>query len=345
MNLSDGTLEIGTAKSDESEERPELKHVDISTLLRLKSEFDLMMRSQGCNRWYNSNICNRNERVRVLFGVVQKLCEMLDFSVRTFELAVHIFDSMTSKFPVEKSQMLPLALVSLQLASKMHEKQESLVTYSDFKTYIFEFEISRFVCLERTIVEQLGFKLNIQGQCEFLDFFVHAFTQPGFGFFDGIPDQLREKAMQRFFEIAFQLHLTSLVDYEFYHYTSFAVGFSIVGVARELMGLPPFTPQMTAFTKVEKLMLGDCWRLLKQNHLRGFVPRVFAMLDERSKYLAMESPTNVAFHDNFSANVKNFFVGPKRFEKYLESVKGALTVDTALNLDRDDGVAAFPRMY
>lgn len=335
MNLTDGTLEISSANSNQSMESGHLKFVPKEVLSRLKNEFDFMMQAQGCNRWYNSNICNRNERVRVLFGVIQKLCEMLDFSYRSFELAIHIFDSMASKFPIEKEQMLPLALVSLQLASKMHEKQESLVTYADFRTYIFEFEVSRFITLERTIIEQLGFKLNIQGQSEFLDFFIHAFTKPGFGFFDGISDEDRPGAMQRFLQLVFQLHLNTLVDYEFYHYTAFAVGYSIIGVARQLLGLTPFTPQMIAFTKVDQESLGDCWLLLWRNHLNKFVPRVFIMLDRQSKAQAHNSPTNVAFHDNFRANVKNFFAGPKRMETYMRSLKGALTVDTALTLDRD----------
>lgn len=319
-------------------ESPDLKSIPTETLTRLKSEFEYMMRTQGSNRWYNSNICNRNERVRVLFGVIQKLCEMLDFSYRSFELAIHIFDSMASKFPIEKEQMLPVALVSLQLASKMHEKQESLVTYADFRTYIFEFEVSRFITLEKTIIEQLGFKLNIQGQSEFLDFFIHAFTSPGFGFFDGIPNDQKPAALKQFLELVFQLHLTTLVDYEFYHYTAFAVGYSIIGVARQLMGLTPFTPQMIAFTKVEQENLGDCWLLLIKNHVEKFVPRVFMMLDKHSKARAHNSPTNVAFHDDFGANVKNFFAGTKRMKSYLMSLKGALTADTAFTLDRDGDV-------
>ena len=242
-----------------------------------KAEFMSMISRQTVNRWYNKSALHREERIRILFGVLQKTAEMLELKIPTFCLTVHIFDSMISKFPISKEQMMPVGLVALQLASKINETQGKIITYKDLDQYVMSYGVEAYCKIEKTIVEQLNYQINLVSPNDILSFLMHKFIRPEHDFFG----ELRDKAgiKKEFMKFVFHLQLITFVDYEFYKFTSLAVAVSVIIFSRILLNLEPWPAFIAAFVGISQHNVKDCLEMIYLNYKGNFVHRVFKKID------------------------------------------------------------------
>ena len=99
-------------------------------LLRTKEEFNNLVRRQYFGRLYNPEFMNKQQRIKTLFGILQKTCKILELNLSTFFLTVHIFDATISKIPVSNEDMLRVGLVAMVLAAKINESNDKVITLS-----------------------------------------------------------------------------------------------------------------------------------------------------------------------------------------------------------------------
>ena len=117
-------------------------------------KFNQLIRRQSTNRFFNKDVLNKKQRIQILFGIMQKTFCLLEFKLETFYLCIHIFDAVISKFPIHKNQMLPLALVCMQISSKISEPQGKIISYEDIHNHIWRFNIYEYIQFEKIIVNK-----------------------------------------------------------------------------------------------------------------------------------------------------------------------------------------------
>lgn len=237
-----------------------------------------MIKKQSCNRWYNENIIFKKERIKILFGVIQKTSEILELNINTFCQAVHIFDALAAKFPLEKDEMLPISLVSMQLASKVSENQGKIVNYKDLNDFVYNYGVDFYIKIEQTIMEQLDFKINLISPNVVLNFLIQKFIYKNPEFFGEL--QAQNGIEKEYFKILMNVHLITLVDYEFYEFSSLAVATSILVFSRILVGLEAFPDYMSNFIGITEHSIKQCLQLIYENYSINFVQRVFEQIDE-----------------------------------------------------------------
>lgn len=243
-------------------------------------EFERLMQRQTLNRWYNRGLASKKLRVQIAFGLMQKVCSILEFGTTTFALSVHIFDALISKFPVETKQMTPLGLVSVVLASKMNEPHYKLISLKDVSEFLLPLEVTELAAMERKIFSALGFQLNLVTPQEILNFLLHLFLLPGNREFFLGPGCTEKQAVSFLTKVQ-TISLLTLVDYTFYKYTSVAVAVSILVHARKLSGLAPWPVELEKFTSIKEEHIFECLRLIEIRTKENFLARVFSAVDQQ----------------------------------------------------------------
>ena len=244
-------------------------------------KFIQLIRRQTVNRWYNPNTLHKEYRIKILFGIIQKTNEMLELSIDTFCLCIHIFDCVISKYPIKKDQMFPLALVSMHIASKIHEKQTKIISYEDFDKYIFSFGVENFNEMEKMILGILEFRINIIYPNQLLNFLMVEFFKDKYSFFGNFENNKENRS--KFQEKCQQISLTTLVDYEFYRYTSLAIAISILVLTRKFFNLELWPNKMKEFTKININNVKECLLMLSSKIENDFVYRMFKQIDDQEK--------------------------------------------------------------
>jgi len=289
-----------------------------------QSELFELVRRQTFNRWYNKNILHPEARIRVLFGILQKTVKILNLRTQTFCLTVHIFDAMISKFPISKEQMFPMGLVAMQMASKIHESQGQLVSYGDINKFIFPFGVKEFCKIEQTIVKHLDFRINLVSPNEILLFLLDKFFKEEYEFFAPFNDSRENK--KKIISLIFKLHLITLVEYEFYKYTSLAVAVSIIIFSRLCLNLNPWTEKMKNFVGISQKHVEECLKMLYQRYNDNYITILFQELDQNQE---QPENSNSSYNSALSSSSpleqsQDYFLSDKTIKKYLS------TLDTAV---------------
>ena len=303
-------------------------------ILNAKEEFKKMLKKQTLNRWYNRNMKSLKERIKIIFGLMQKICKILELQISTFCLSVNIFDAIVSKFPVEKSQMVPLGIISVVLASKMNETHDKVISLSDISRYIIPLDIKFLAKMERKAFSVLGFQLNMILPESFICFLLHQFLSDKTQFFEG---QIGDKSelTSRFLNIVNYLNLLTIVDYTFYKYTSVAVAVSILIYARKLMGIDDVWPQfLENFTGISISHVTECIALIDHRYKEKFLLRIFEKIDNEndSEMVDKSQFLNPNFVDESTYKIsENFFMDNKVVSKYMKSLKTMDSFRKSLN--------------
>ena len=274
-----------------------------------------MIKRQSHGRWYNKNIINRNYRIKVLFGIIQKTNQMLELKISTFCNTIHIFDSMISKFPIKKEQMLPLGMVAMQLASKINEKQEKIISYGDLNEFILPFGVEGFKKIERIVLNTLEFRLNVISPHSFLMLLLNEFFKDK-DFFT-LKNNLKINR-KSFLKMIFHFLLITLVDYDFYQFTSFSLAISIIILTRHIMRLNPWTKKMQNFTGCSKDDVKESILILNKKFESQFLGNLFKKIDDSIEII--ESPENE--NNNMSSlahNSSEYFMNKKNFDSCITS--------------------------
>jgi len=217
-----------------------------------------------------------------------------------------------------------MGLVSMQMASKIHEPQGQIVSYGDIHKYIYPYGVQEFCKIEQTIVKHLDFKVNLVSPNEILLFLLDKFFKPEYGFFAPYYDSVENK--KKIIFLVFKLHLITLVDYEFYKYTSLAVAVSIIILSRLCLHLDPWPQKMKNFVGISQKHVEECLKMLYHRYNEKFLSVVFQELDiNRDLISTSESSDNLS---NASSSPleqsQEYFLSEQTINKYL------MTIDTCL---------------
>lgn len=254
------------------------KKKQILSDFKQKEIFNHMITKQNQNRWYNGNILFKKERIKVIFGVIQKTSEILELNLNTFCLAIHLFDALAAKFPLEKNEMLPIGLVCMQMASKIKENQGNIVNYKDLNEYVYNYGVEYFLRIEKTIMEHLDFKINLISPNVILNFLLRKFLKKKFNFFEDLENS--SEITSKFFKIIMNVHLITLVDYEFYKFSSLAVATSILAFSRILLGLEALPNYISEFIGISQSSIQQCLQMIYENYSINFVQTVLKQIDD-----------------------------------------------------------------
>ena len=226
-----------------------------------------------------------------MFGLLQKTNQLLEQSIETFCLCIHIFDCIISKFPITKEQMFPLGLVSMQIASKIHEKQNKIILYKDLDSFILPIGIEQYCEMEKMVLRTLEFRINLVSPHQILNFLIVEFFKPKYNFFGNFENNEENKL--KFRERCQQISLTTLVDYEFYQYTSLAISISILILTRKFFHLDLWNSQMVEFTGIQLKHVKDCLLILNSKIESDYVFRLFKNIDEENKILEDQNSSEI----------------------------------------------------
>ena len=281
-----------------------------------------LIRKQPINRWYNQNIFHREQRIQVLFGILQKTSYLLELQLQTFCLAVNIFDAMISKFPINEEQMFSLALVALQVASKVHEMQGKMISYKDIDTCIWKFGVDEYCRIEKNTISHLNYRVNLVCPNDFLQVILDEFLGVELAFF--APYESTNENTEKLMNLVFNLHLITLVEYEFYKFHSLAVAVSILILSRNFLGLEPWTREMAEFVGISQKHVQECMIMLYQRYKDNFVFYQFEKTNN-DIYQNFMLENNSDFKGALNSacpmeNTNDFFLSEKIIEKYIISV-------------------------
>ena len=292
----------------------------IIKLLKQRNIFSNMVKTQSKNRWYNANILFRKERIKVLFGVIQKTAEIMEFNLNTYCLTIHLFDALAAKFPLERNEMLPIALVCMQLASKIKENQGKVIDYKDLNDFIYNYGVDYFLRIEQTIMEHLDFKINLTSPNVILTFLIKKFVSNEEKFFGRLVQERNIK--EKYLKFILNIHLITLVDYEFYRFSSLAVATSIISFSRILLGMDPLPEYIADFIGISADSIGDCLKMIYENYSINFVQTVFNEIDEEineqiNEEIEIRNGANV---NGLIQNSSSFFLNSKFQEELMTTI-------------------------
>ena len=295
-----------------------------SFILNPKKEFQKMLKKQTMNRWYNRQMKNLKDRIKIIFGLMQKICKILELQISTFCLSVNIFDAIISKYPMENSQLVPLGIIAVVLASKMNETHDKVITLSDISNYIIPLDVSYLAKMEQKAFSVLGFQLNMAHPESFICFLLHQFLSDEYDFFGGKIED-KEEMTSRFLNIVNYLNLLTLVDYTFYKYTSVAVAVSILMFARRLCGLESEWPDfLKEFTGISPDHVTECIALIEHRYEEKFVMKIFQKIDAENDEGVFKKNQflNPKLVNESSQKIsENFFMNNEAISKYMKSLK------------------------
>lgn len=244
------------------------------------SIFQSMINQQYINRFNNTTFQSKKYRIKILFGIIQKIATILELSLDTFCLSVHIFDALISKIDLSNNLLLPISLVSLTIASKIKENQQQVLNYSFINSYIYSYGVNLFKKLEIFILDTIGFKANLIIPKNFINFILKKFFKNDLLFFGS--ENVSEITKNQLLKIISVIHLITLVDFKFYKFSSFAVGLSVIIFSRIIYGLEPLPENIKTFIGVGIDDLKECLKLIYLNYSNDYLNTIFETIEHDS---------------------------------------------------------------
>ena len=225
-------------------------------------QYKQIIRRQNINLWYNPKVCNKQTRIKIILDYLLEFAKTLQLKPNTFILGVHIMDVILSKFKIKEHLMVPISLVSLQIASKFSELKSKIINYKDMNKYILNYRTVDYAQVEKLIMKNLNYQVNILSPNKILKFLLNEFINGYYTFFEGV--QYNANTIDNFLSIVSNLHFLTLLEYDFYQYSSATVAICIIILSRYICHLDPWTEKMKKFTNFSLKQMGNCLNLLRK---------------------------------------------------------------------------------
>lgn len=217
-----------------------------------------MISTQVNNRYFNQNAPHVKYRETVVLWLVDTVGK-LNYKPSTMHSAIAFFDAISSLSLINIEQVKLVAFVCMYLAAKLEQKHGEIPTIADCLA-LFENQFSRkdFETCEALVFKMLKYRLNIVTPFHFLSFFL---TQELLGEEDfGADEEFDLQAVNRkFAKECMKLLEKSLLNYDFYRYTSLAVAAGIVAAVRSRFNLKSaWSKNLEELTMVSYDSIGSC---------------------------------------------------------------------------------------
>ena len=102
--------------------------------------------------------------------------------------------------------MFPIYMVSMQLACKMEENDPDLISYQDIDENILAFGLENFKQLEKLILEELEFQVNMITPYDLIHFLLDTFLNNEFDFFES----KNQEEQENYFKVKIYLSVASV---------------------------------------------------------------------------------------------------------------------------------------
>lgn len=203
-------------------------------------EYQLMIEKQQKNRIYNPDSESLSLRDEIL-ALVKDLSIKLKLTPLSSYTAISFVDSILSKWEIYKESAEMLALIALLISTKFHETcdltPKTRHVYDLCKEKFGEKNIMRYESLVAGILE---WEFDIQTPLHFVNYYLSKgviFSSDQMTCYN-IQEQM--KSIRLF---AKKVTFCVLDDYNFYQYTSLAIGACAIGLSRLEHGVKPIWPE------------------------------------------------------------------------------------------------------
>lgn len=110
---------------------------------------------------WNPNFLFVNFRKDVFKNEIFNICQHLNYKMTTFYLSIAIFDNFMGTCLIQEAIVKCIPFICLQLASKLNEDYNTSLTLLDVQKIIPEFSFELIIVMEKVILEELDFNLNL----------------------------------------------------------------------------------------------------------------------------------------------------------------------------------------
>lgn len=142
----------------------------------------LISRSEK-NRCYNPSFDLKKIRIKIIFGVIQRLSHYFKLGLKTFFCSVNLLDFFLSNYSFKNHQLITLSFATLVLASKLLESSKKVILFSEIKPFMISNQETNFLDLERKILCHMNFNVNTVSSYDFLMYLLTEFFEERFFFF------------------------------------------------------------------------------------------------------------------------------------------------------------------
>lgn len=223
--------------------------------------FYKLERRQTTSRFYNEAFCFSRERHQIFLDLVLPLSSDLGVRVDTFCLSLAVFDSILSKFTIPKKSLLKVGISCFLIAIKIRESKRVYKKAFRLIRHIENLDKTNLAKIERSIVLNLNFDMNLVLPIDFLHFFV---DRPEILEAEGMSLLEKQKRKLILLKTIGILSTSVLLHYHTNKFTSLVVAICILMIAREKAGFsvawPAYLQKMTGY---DKDLVGPCYSELK----------------------------------------------------------------------------------
>lgn len=217
-----------------------------------------MIATQVNNRYFNQNAPHLKYRETVVLWLIDTV-KKLNYKNSTMHSTIAYFDAISSLSLINLEQVKLVAFVCMYLAAKLEQKHAEIPTISDcLALFENQFSWKDFETCEALIFKMLKYRLNVITPFHFLSYFL---TQEVIFEEDLELDQRANLSAlaQRFAEECVLLLKASLLNYDFYRYTSLAVAAGILAAVRSRFNLKvAWNKSLEELTMVSYESIGSC---------------------------------------------------------------------------------------
>ena len=199
------------------------------------------------------------QREKLFFGIIIKICESANLHFSTFSLALEMFDRLSSENSIPIRFLPRFGLISLVLASKMCEPRCNFLILADVEGFFSGNSLEIANQTEKAILRMLNFDLNLRNRFDLLR---ELMADDQFRFL--LPAARNQGNLMRFESFAKHLLLITFRHPEFRRFSELKIACMILMLTRQVMKIPVSWPcdliKITGFSRID---LEDCSNLLQ----------------------------------------------------------------------------------
>ena len=223
--------------------------------------FYKLERRQTTSRFYNEAFRFSRERHQIFLDLVLPLSSDLGVMVNTFCLSLAVFDSILSKFTIPKKSLLKVGISCFLIAIKIREAKRVYKKAFRLIRYIENLDKKNLAKVERSILLNLNFDMNLVLPIDFLHFFV---DRPEILESEGMGILEKQKRKLILVKTVGILNTSVLLHYHTNKFTSLVVAICILMIAREKAGFPVAWPaHLRKMTGYDKDLVWPCYSELQ----------------------------------------------------------------------------------
>lgn len=199
-----------------------------------------MIKKQNKNRLFNREFSKHLIR-RQIIGVILKICKNMKYNYSIFFSAIALFDSVISRFNLDKKNLYKIAIASLILMVKLKQNKSFQIPKKDLlkSSGLLFYQKNSYPEIEKFVLCSNLFDINILIPFDFIDFFM---------FYLSIIKKKKElyfknkKTKFIFRKLLVKLHIQLIKEYNFNQYTPLALAITSLMIIRKRLKLYPLIP-------------------------------------------------------------------------------------------------------